>query len=106
MKKFVDGDFIILFLYVDNMLIVGYDTEKINSLKNELGNSFAMKDLGPTKQILRMKISMDRKNRKLWLSQEKYIEKVLSRFNMSNSKLVCSPLAGHFKISSSQYPFK
>ncbi|XP_037492286.1 uncharacterized protein LOC119369668 [Jatropha curcas] len=51
-----------------------------------------------------MKISRDRKKRKLWLSQEKYIEKVLSRFNMSNAKLVSTPLAGHFKLNLSQCP--
>ena len=49
-----------------------------------------------------MKISRDRKNRMLWLSQESYIEKVLERFNMSKAKEVCSPLAGHLKLSSKQ----
>lgn len=32
------------------------------------------------------------------------IEKVLERFNMSKSKPVFSPLAGHFKLSSKQCP--
>ena len=41
---------------------------------------------------------------KLWLSQESYIEKVLERFNMSKAKTVCSPLAGHLKLSSKQCP--
>ena len=51
-----------------------------------------------------MKISRDRKNRKLWLSQESYIEKVLERFNMSKAKAVCSPIASHLKLSSNQCP--
>ena len=51
-----------------------------------------------------MKISHDRKNKKLWLSQESYIEKVLERFNMSKAKAVCSPHLGHLKLSSKQYP--
>ena len=50
-----------------------------------------------------MRILRDRKNKKLWLSQEKYIEKVLERFNMGNSKPVSTPLAGHFKLSSKKY---
>ena len=41
------------------------------------------------------------KNRKLWLSQENYIEKVLERFNMNKAKAVSTPLAGHFKLTSS-----
>lgn len=57
-----------------------------------------MKDLGLAKQILNMKISHhDRKNEKLWLSQEAYIEKVPERLNMSKTKVMCSPLVGHFK---------
>ena len=43
-------------------------------LKNELFKSFDMKDLGPPKQILGMKIVRDRKAKGLWLSQEKYVE--------------------------------
>ncbi|URE44176.1 Retrotransposon protein [Musa troglodytarum] len=44
-------------------------------LKKELSESFVMKDIGPAKQILGMQISRDRKNKKIWLSQKKYIEK-------------------------------
>ena len=68
MKKFSDDDFIILLLYVDDMLIVGHDVGKIEKLKRELSKSFAMKDLGSVKQILGMKILRDRKKRKIWLS--------------------------------------
>ena len=32
-KKFLDNDFVILLLYVDDMLIVGRDTNKIEKLK-------------------------------------------------------------------------
>lgn len=75
---------------------------KIEKLKKELSKSFAMKDLGPTKQILGMKIICDKKNGKLWLSQKRYIEKVLERFNMSNAKPIVSPLGSHFKLSCKQ----
>ena len=58
-----------------------------------------MKDLGAAKQILGMRITRDRKNHKLTLSQGEYIEKVLQRFRMENEKLVSTPLANHFKLS-------
>jgi hypothetical protein len=72
-----------LLLYMDNILIICRDTGKIDRLKKELNKSFNMKDLGPAKQILGMKIARDRKKGKLWLLQESYIEKVLNMFNMS-----------------------
>ncbi|GMI87286.1 cysteine-rich RLK (RECEPTOR-like protein kinase) 8 [Hibiscus trionum] len=51
-KIFSGDDFIILLLNVDDMLIVGRNASRIDKLKQELSKSFAMKDLGPTKQIL------------------------------------------------------
>ena len=103
-KKFSDDDFIILLLYVDDMLIIGHDSSKIDKLKRELSKSFSMKDLRSAKQMLSMKISRDRNNRKFWLSQESYMEKVLERHNMSKAKVVCSPLTCHLKLSSKQCP--
>ena len=67
-QKFSNDNFIILLLYVDDMLIVGRDITKIKYLKKEMSKTFAMKDLGATKQILSMKILRYRKNKKLWLS--------------------------------------
>ena len=60
--KFSEYDFIILLIYVDDMLIIGHDSSKIDRLKRELSKSFVIKDLGSTKHILGMKISRDRKN--------------------------------------------
>ncbi|KAI4352915.1 hypothetical protein L6164_007122 [Bauhinia variegata] len=80
------------------------ERKEIRNLKKELSKSFTMKDLGAVKQILGIKIIRDRKNGKLWLSQQKYIEKVLERFNMGNAKPVGTPLAGHFKLSKKQCP--
>ena len=65
-------------------------------LKRKLANSFVMKDLVVAKQILGMRITRDRKNYKLTLSQGEYIEKVLERFQMQDAKLVSTPLASHF----------
>lgn len=48
-QKFSDNDFINLLLYVDDMLIVGKNTPKIDELNKELYKSFAMKDLGHAK---------------------------------------------------------
>lgn len=103
-RKFPGGNFIILLLYVDDMLIVGQDADMIQSLKENLSKSFDMKNLGTAKQILGMEIARDRKAGKLWLSQEKYIERVLERFNMKHAKPVNTPLATHFKLSKRACP--
>ena len=84
-KRF-DGCYIILLLYVDDMLVVGSSMKEINKLKKQMSNWFEMKDLGAAKQILGIRISRDRTKGTLDLSQEKYIEKELSRFSLHDAK--------------------
>jgi ATP-binding cassette subfamily B (MDR/TAP) protein 1 len=45
-KRLENGSYIILLLYVDDMLVAGSNMQDINVLKKKLANSFAMKDLG------------------------------------------------------------
>ncbi|KAH9714593.1 hypothetical protein KPL71_020713 [Citrus sinensis] len=73
-KRFEDNDFIILLLYVDDMLVAG------------------------------MQIHRDRNNRKIWLSQKNYLKKILRRFNMQDCKSISTPLPVNFKLSSSMCP--
>jgi hypothetical protein len=91
--------FIILLLYVDDILIVGSNFSRIKNSKKKLSKSFIMKDLGPIKQTLGIRVIRDKKCKKLWLSQEKYIEKVLQRFNMAISKVVSTPLPTSLRLS-------
>ncbi|RVX07254.1 Retrovirus-related Pol polyprotein from transposon TNT 1-94 [Vitis vinifera] len=100
--KSFDNSYIILLLYVDDMLIVGSNIEEINNLKKQLSKQFAMKDLGVAKQILGMRIIRDKANGTLKLSQSEYVKKFLSRFNMNEAKLVSTPLGSHFKLSKEQ----
>ena len=44
-KKVSDGDFVFPRLYLDDVLIAGRDTNKIEKLKMELNKSFAMDQL-------------------------------------------------------------
>ena len=104
MKKFDDGSFIFLLLYVDDMLIAATNKHEICSLKALLSGEFEMKDLRPSKKILGMEIHKDRKNKKLYLSREKYLKKVLQRFGLENSKSERIPLGPHFKLSADQFP--
>ncbi|GJZ88807.1 putative RNA-directed DNA polymerase [Tanacetum coccineum] len=77
---------------------------RIAQLKQDLSKSFAMKDLGPAKQILGIRIFRDRGAKKLHISQEQYIEKVLRRFNMDKAKVVSSPLTPNFKLTDKDCP--
>ena len=103
LKIFTDS-YLVLLLYVDDMLIAGSSMKEINTLKARLSSEFEMKDLGAAKQILGMRISRDRVAGTLNLSQEQYIQKVLSRFKVDEAKPRSTPLANHLKLSKEQSP--
>ena len=96
--------FIILVFYVDDMLIVSENMDDINRSKAQMAKTFDMKDLGATKQILGIEIHRDKRNGNLSISQEKYVEEILVRFEMNKAKPVNVSLASHFKLSSSLCP--
>ena len=75
-----------LVLYVDDMLLIGNEKEIIQDFKTQLFSKLDMKDLGAANYILGMEIKRDREKRKLWLNQMKYVETILQRFNMQDSK--------------------
>jgi hypothetical protein len=104
LKQFPNGTFVYLLLYVDDTLIASHDKSLIVELKAQLSHEFDMKDLGPVKKILVMEIQRDRRAGTLFLSQKSYIEKVPEKYNLSNCKIVATPFASHFKLSSMQYP--
>ena len=67
--------FIILVLYVDDMLIAARDRSEVDKLKSLLSLEFRMKDLGTAKRILGMEIHRDLKNGKLWLIKASMLER-------------------------------
>ena len=104
--KFVNGSPIYLLLYVDDILIAAKSKKEIATLKVQLSSEFEMKDRGVARKILDMEIGRDRKSGLLFLSQRNYIQKVLCCFNMHDSNPVSTPIAPHYKLSSTQCPTK
>ncbi|KAL4364269.1 hypothetical protein GQ457_04G017460 [Hibiscus cannabinus] len=85
-KKFSGTIVSFLILYVDDILFIGNDIPTIQSIKTWLSSCFSMKDLGEAAYIIGVKIYRDRSRRLLGLSQSTYIDKVLKRFSMEESK--------------------
>ena len=50
-----------LLLYTDDMLIVESSMKEIVNLKASLAKEFSMKDLGPARKILRMRINKEKR---------------------------------------------
>ena len=91
-------------LYVDDILLIGNDVGMLQSTRTLLSNQFSMKDLGDAFFILEIKIYRDRSRRMIGLSQSMYIDKVLKRFSMEESKRGFMPMSHGVSLSKVMSP--
>ena len=103
-KKVVGSTVVFLILYVDDILLIGKDIPLLQSVKTWLGTCFSMKDLGEASRILGIQIYRDRSKRLLGLSQSTYIDKVLLRLAMQNSKKGFLPMSHGMSLPKTQGP--
>ncbi|GJU49403.1 retrotransposon protein, putative, ty1-copia subclass [Tanacetum coccineum] len=93
---------VFLILYVDAILIMRNHIPMLQDVKPCLGKCFAMKDLGEATYVLGSKICRDRSRSLIGLYQIAYIEKILKRFQMENSKRRSIPMQEKPILSKSQ----
>ncbi|KAJ9565970.1 LOW QUALITY PROTEIN: hypothetical protein OSB04_001936 [Centaurea solstitialis] len=92
--KFSGSIVTFLVLYVDDILLMGNDVPTLQS----------MKDLGEAAYILGKKIYRNRSKRLIELSQSTYIDKILKKFRMDESKKGFIPMQHGIVLSKTQCP--
>ena len=85
-------------------MLIGNNKDVIKEVKSQLSSKFDMKDLSAANFILGMEIRRDRANKMISLNQRKYVETVLQRFNMHESKPVKVPIPVGVNLSVEQCP--
>ncbi|GKA93348.1 retrotransposon protein, putative, ty1-copia subclass [Tanacetum coccineum] len=91
-----------LILYVDDIIIIGNHISSLQSVKDYLGRCFATKDLGEVAFILGIKIYRDMSNRLIGLGQNAYMDKILKRYRMDNSKCGHIPMQERLDLNKTQ----
>ncbi|KAL0445126.1 UNVERIFIED_CONTAM: Retrovirus-related Pol polyprotein from transposon TNT 1-94 [Sesamum latifolium] len=103
-KKVSGSSVAYLVLYVDDILLIENDVKILGDIKVWLSTQFSMKDMGEASYILGIKIYRDRSRRLLGFTQSSYIEKILKRFKMEQSKRGLLPMRNGTKLSKKQSP--
>jgi hypothetical protein len=101
-KKASGSALVFLVLYVDDILLIRNDITMLEAVKTSLKRSFSMKDLGEAAYILGIRIYRDRSKRLTGLCQDTYIDKILNRFNMQDSKKGFLPMSHGIALSKNQ----
>eukprot|EP00253_Pinus_taeda_P035794 PITA_35794 len=92
-----DGKIIIIVLYVDDLIFTGNDASLIADFKAVMKNELEMTDLGFLRYFLG--IEVDQSENGGFISQDKYVEAGLKRFNMQNSKAAVTPTVMGLKLT-------
>jgi hypothetical protein len=77
--KQIYNDYVILYLYIYDIMILGIDIQVINITISFLSKIFYMKNLGPINVILGIKLL--KSSNGFVITQSHYIKKILKRFN-------------------------
>uniref|UniRef100_A0A6V7J2D0 Reverse transcriptase Ty1/copia-type domain-containing protein n=1 Tax=Bracon brevicornis TaxID=1563983 RepID=A0A6V7J2D0_9HYME len=80
----------IVTIYVDDILVVSRDMEMIERFKKQLSEVFDFKNLGNAKYCLG--IEFDRKKGEITMNQRGYLNDILEKFGMKDSKSVATPI--------------
>nr|GEW24979.1 hypothetical protein [Tanacetum cinerariifolium] len=79
--------------------IYGLNISMLQDVKSYIRRSFSMKDITDAAYILGIKIYGDRSKQLIGLCQKAYIEKILKRYYMENSKRGMIPMQEKLKLS-------
>ncbi|KAB2598442.1 hypothetical protein D8674_001362 [Pyrus ussuriensis x Pyrus communis] len=91
------GDIILLLLYVDDIILTGSNSLKLQSVIDALADVFDLKDMGRLTYFLGLHIQY-RDDGSLFISQTKYAKDVLHKAGMENCKSTSTPLKPHTQL--------
>ncbi|MCO5580831.1 hypothetical protein L7F22_034704 [Adiantum nelumboides] len=89
--------YLILALYVDDILLMASNMILLMQIKQELSTAFRMTDGGDLSYILGMEIRRHRPSRTLHLSQKKFAGDILGKFHLRKTCTCITPLPSNYK---------
>ena len=76
------------------MLIISADNNKLNILENSINKYIEIEKIGPPKSFLENDIEIDYNNKRLYINQTVYTNKLLEKFNINLSNYKPSLIPG------------
>lgn len=86
-------------VYVDDLIIASSSLESMNRIKGQINKEFELVDNGEISMYLGVNIERSSNRGSFKLSQRKYIENILEKYNMVDCKNVFTPLNPGVKLS-------
>lgn len=90
--KRTDEEFIIVVIYVDDLLLIARSVASCDLVKAKLKERFNIHDIGEVREFLGVRISRDRGARLLTLDQADSIESLARKFSVIDTRPVSTPM--------------
>lgn len=86
---------IIVFFYVDDIVVASRkeDRPKSNELVRKLQSLYEIRDLGELQWFLNIRVTRDRPNRRLYLTQDAYVDKIVKLYGLAGGPTIQTPLS-------------
>ena len=100
----VEQDIVVLFIHVDDSTITGSSLALNKKFMSRIAEHFKITDLGPISWLLGLAVVRDRDKWTISLSQSAYIESLLHRFNLEDTKTLTVPINSNVRLTSEDCP--
>jgi len=91
------SDFLVVSVYVDDLIYTGSSMEMIEGFKNSMMEEFAMTDLGKMKYFLGVEVIQD--ERGIFINQRKYAAEIIKKYGMEGCNSVKNPIVPGQKLT-------
>ncbi|KAD4179777.1 hypothetical protein E3N88_28368 [Mikania micrantha] len=96
-KQGMNSDFLVICLYVDDMIYTSSSEIMLHEFKKSMINEFEMTDIGKLSYFLGLEVLQE--NDGIFLSQKKYVLELLKKCGMEKCKSVTTPMNPHDKFT-------
>ena len=100
----IGEDILILAVHVDDCIFMGSSSSLVAEYKSKIDACYTLTDLGPVHWLLGIKVTRNRAERTISLSQTAFIDTILHRFSLTDAKPYNSPMIPGFAFTKEHSP--
>ena len=93
-----EGELSIIGVYVDNFVVTGESSGRIEQVETALAQKFNVKDPGELHYFLGVQVIQDHERGTVWIGQPTFTESVLQKYGMNEAKPIKTPVNVNLKL--------
>lgn len=98
------NDYATIIFFVDDIVVLSLPVKRhrVRNFEDALKEKYPTRVIGELKWFLGIRVIRDREARKLWLCQDSYVDKIVSRFHLEDGKRPPTPMIQGYALTPNQ----